>query len=225
MQMPKLPFFLALLFLCLLSSCAGSLPQAARLNAGECLARAEEAIAQRNYDEAAGYLDAAIHKEPHNAAAYLRHGEVLRVLGKDRQARSTYRAALKNLPDSPEKSEAAYHLALLQALKFDTLREALSLIPGLAEDSAEKLDLQGVVALQQRKFREALQYLSRAQQFAGVQRMGLVLYHASLAYHGLGDPENARASLFHAINQTDNLAEVKDIERFYAQLAGRGSAD
>ncbi len=211
-------FLLLSLLLASLSGCAAFPRIDESLSADQYRERADVQIFKKDYLGAARSLEAAIRKDPTDGALYLKHGEILEILGRDRQARTTYRQALEAARPAPENEQIAWRLALLLALKLSDPAAAKQTLPHFAEGSLERTDLEGVLALQQGRLGEAIERFGEALKLAGEQYTARILYHAALAYNEMGEEEKTFISLFHAINQARNLADEKDIERFYNRL-------
>ena len=47
---------------------------------------------------------------------------------------------------------------------------------------------------------------------------GLLLYHSALVYRELGDEKNTFGALYHAINFSKHLGQIRDIETLWSEV-------
>lgn len=209
-----------LLALCLtlLSGCIH--PVSDPLTAEEHRLRAEQLIIGRDFAAAAAELELALRKNAGDGDLHLRHGEILEAAGRPLEALTAYERAQRFLNrDDPRQQELTYRLALLEAGELDRAEQAEKRLAELPEGSIPRLDLQGVIALGKGEARQALLLYNQALQQGPAKDMAArILYHASLAYHRLGDVKNAYGMLYRAVNLADNEALLKEIELFFKQL-------
>ncbi|ALC15883.1 hypothetical protein DSOUD_1101 [Desulfuromonas soudanensis] len=208
------------LLLFALGGCAHSTPTADPISAAEHLGRAEALIRGRDFPAAAEELTLALRQNPRAAEVRLRRGELLEALGDDRGARDNYEDGLKFLEaESPLYPEMAYRLAYLFLDKLDKPKRASALVSSLGETTAERADLQAVMALGDGAPREALALLTPALLDAPSRPMiPRILFHAAQAYDLLGEEDLTRSTLFQAINHSENLALTREIEVFWNRL-------
>ncbi len=214
--------FALLLILCflLLPSC-GPL-RLDRLTAEQHLAQAETFKGKRDYASSAKSLGKALHKRPTDGSLYLQHGEMLEVSGQPERARKTYLKGLETtLDDDLSRNDLNYRLLQLLTLKLADPESAAPLLKAVAAGSAQHLDARGCLAYGLKRYQEALQLFAQAQEHTTEQDLSArLLYHSALAYHQLGDDDNAMLALFHAINRAQSLGVSKDIEYFFNDLKG-----
>lgn len=211
------PLLLPLLFFL---GCALAPPGAGPLSPEEHLDRAAKRIRVRDYAGAAGEVEQALRQRPSDARLYLRLGDLLEAQGRDRKARKTFTRGLQTLPAGADgRIEIAYRLALLESLKLDRPEAARNLLPLLPDGSPQQQDLLGVLTLKKGLNREALILFNRILENPLDKETGArILHHAALAYQALGDDDNASKALYNAINYTENLALIQDIEMLWQKL-------
>lgn len=182
--------------------------------------RAENLIFTKDYPAAAQELALAIHANPDDGDLYLRHGEVLEALGKNREARATFEKGRKIVaPGDALREELTYRLALLLVAKLDETVTAQKLMDELPEGAVARRDVEATLALNEGRGREALRLLNEAlEQKPTRERAARILYHAAQAYRLLGDNDNATGALYQAINLTSALALTADIEALWHTL-------
>lgn len=207
-----------LLFLLLALACGPSLAVAAS-SADPLLKEAEELVIGKDYVGAAAKLEVAIAQNPQQAAAYLQLCDVLEALGQNAEAQKTLQQGIKAAAaQDPLQRQLSYRSGLLAALKLDDRKTAEAVAKALPA-SAEKSDLQGVLALLDQQTQPALErFVEALPKATGHDAEARIHYHAALAHHGADDLDNAMASLFNAINKATNLALIKDIEQLWGKL-------
>lgn len=217
---PAVKTVVLLLTLCLipLSGCVH--PASDPLTAEEHRLRAEQLIIDRDFAAAAAELELALRKTAGDADLHLRHGEILEAAGRPQEAFAVYEKAQRLLSrDDPRQQELIYRLALLEASKLDRAEKAEKRLAELPEGSIPRLDLQGVIALGKGEARQALLLYNQALQQGPAKEMAArILYHASRAYHHLGDVKNSYGMLYKAVSLADNEGLIKEIELFFSQL-------
>lgn len=183
----------------------------------QVLEQAENLVAQKNYAAAAELYRAVLFKEPVVGRHYLRHGEILERIDRDREARQVYRLGLKKIAaDDPQHSELVHRLALINANHLYRVAEAEQLLVSLPNNSIERYDLAAFLYYQTGQYEPALELLNTAlQRVREADQKALLMYHASLIYHGLEDEKNTFGSLYHAINLSEHLGLIRDIENFW----------
>lgn len=209
-----------LLSLCLtlLSGCVR--PARDPLTAEEHRSRAEQLIVGRDFAAAAAELELALRKTAGDGDLHLRHGEILEAAGRPTEALAAYEKAQRLLSrEDPRQQELIYRLALLEAGKLGRAEQAEKRLAELPAGSVPRLDLQGVIALGKGEARQALLLYNEALQQGPAEAMAArILYHASLAYHRLGDVKNTYGTLYQAVNLAKNEALLKEIEDFFKRL-------
>lgn len=180
---------------------------------------AQELLIGKDYVGAAAKLEVAIAQNPHQASSYLQLCDVLEALGQNAEAQKTLQQGINSAAaQDPLQAQMKYRSALLAALKLDDRKTAEAMVKTLPA-SAEKSDLQGVLALLDQQTKAALdRFVEALPQAADQNAEARIHYHAALAHHGAEDLDNAMASLFNAINKATNLALIKDIERLWSEL-------
>lgn len=206
------------LCLILLSGCVHAVSD--QRTAEEHRLRAEQLITDRNFAAAAAELELALRKTSGDGDLHLRRGEILEAAGRPLEALAVYEKAQRLLSrDDPRQQELIYRLALLEAGKLDRADRAEKRLAELPAGSIPRLDLQGVIALGKGEARQALQLYNEALQQGPAKAMAArILYHASLAYHRLGDVKNTYGTLYRSVNLADSEALLKEIELFFKQL-------
>lgn len=192
---------------------------AAAASADALQKEAQELIVGKDYVGAAAKLEVAIAQNPQQTAPYLQLCDVLEALGQNAEAQKTLQQGIKTAAaQDPLHRQLTYRSGLLAALKLGDRKTAEAVVKGLPA-SAEKSDLQGVLALLDKQTKPALDRFVEALPLAADQDAeARIHYHAALAHHGADDLDNAMASLFNAINKATNLALIKDIEKLWSEL-------
>ena len=210
-------FAMVLSCILLLASCSSVTPKSDSRAFDQVVEEAENLVAQKNYAAAADLYRAVIYKEPTIGRHYLRHGEILERIDRDKDARKVYKLALENVAeDDPDHSELILRLAPIDANHLYRLDEAEELLFSLPNSSIERHDLAAFLYYQAAQYEAALELLNKAlQQVREADQKALLMYHASLIYHGLGDEKNTFGSLYHAINLSEHLGLIRDIENFW----------
>lgn len=207
------------LLLLLLPLTSGPAQAAATASADSPQNEAQELIIGKDYVGAAAKLEVAIAKDPRQAAPYLQLCDVLEALGQNAEAHKTLLQGIKEVAaQDPMQRQMNYRSGLLAALKLGDRKSAEAVVKALPE-SAEKSDLQGVLALLDQQTKPALdRFVEALPRAADQDAEARIHYHAALAHHGAQDLDNAMASLFNAINKATNLALIKDIETLWSEL-------
>ena len=183
----------------------------------EVVSYAEDLVKHKSYASAAVQYAIAIEKDPTVGKNYLRRSEILERIDRDKDARKVYKLALEKVPeDDPDHSELVLRLALINANHLYRLDEAEELLFSLPNSSIERHDLAAFLYYQAAQYEAALELLNKAlQQVREADQKALLMYHASLIYHGLEDEKNTFGSLYHAINLSEHLGLIRDIENFW----------
>lgn len=207
------------LLLMLWALAAGPSQTAAAASAEALQNEAQELIVGKDYVGAAAKLEVAIAQDPQQAATYLQLCDVLEALGQNAEAQKTLQQGIKTAAaQDPLQPQLTYRSGLLAALKLGDRKTAEAVVKALPA-SAEKSDLQGVLALLDKQTKPALdRFVEALPLAAGQDAEARIHYHAALAHHGADDLDNAMASLFNAINKATNLALIKDIEKLWSEL-------
>ena len=211
---------LLLSLLLTVAGCAGQFTSPDPRPAEEIVAQAEGLIKRKEYAGAAELYATAIVKQPENGRYYLRRSELLEALGRDKEARSSYRAGLTNLPQSaPERLELMHRLALLAAEQLQDIDTAEDLLEQMPAGSGPRLDLAGYLYYQVNQHDLALKMFNQALGVTSdADQKALVLYHAALVYDALKDEKNSVISLFHAINNATHLGLIRDISALWTEV-------
>lgn len=217
------PFVLLLALF--LGGCLGPAPDPA--GAERHRQEAELLALAKDFDAAADALGKAIEALPASASLYLRRAEFLEGSGRMPEARDVYGAGLRKTGRSdPLRAQIAWRLALLEALHLDTPRRAEAQLSRLPADGPLRDDLQGVLALTAGDLRQAVIHFNAALQRQPEQEVtAAVYYHASLAYHRLGDSRNTYGSLFHAVNNAGHRGVIRDIETLWELLNAQSKSE
>lgn len=180
---------------------------------------AENLAAGKKIKEASEALARAIASDPEALPLYLRRGELLESLGRPEGARGIYNAGLKKADRSaPLRAELTWRLALVEVLQLENPGRGMNLLGNLPE-GALRDDLEGVLALTGGNIPGAVALFNAALEKNPSQEVvGAVFYHASLAYHRLGDTRNAFGSLYHAVNNAKHLGTMRGIETHWELL-------
>lgn len=213
------PLLLATL---LLAGCAALFTPADPRPVEAISAEAEDLVRLRNYAGAADLYARAIARQPNNSRHYLRRAELQEALGRDRDARATYRAGLEKLAaDAPGRLEVMQRLALLAAEHLQDIDTAEELLAQLPAGSLARIDLAGYLYFQANQHELAIEMFNKALNLAGDDndQKAIVLYHAALVYDSLQDEKNAVSSLFHAINSAEHLGLIRDISALWARIS------
>ena len=183
----------------------------------QIIADAEELVMLKAYADAADEYAYVVYKEPSIGRYYLRYAELLERIDKDRAAREVYSLALENIPeDVPAKVEIIHRLALIDANHLYKIEEAEELLHMLPSGSIERYDLAAFLYYQAHQYDSALELLNNAlERVRDADQKALLMFHASLIYHELGDVKNTFGSLYHAINLSEHLGLIRDIENFW----------
>ena len=108
---------------------------------------------------------------------------------------------------------------MLEILRFDDAKRAAELAKALIAYKFRSLDLEGLQFYRKGQYRLALNRFEQARSRAKEPgHAAFAAYHASLAYHRLGEKEQTFTSLLEAINQARSHGLAKDIERFFHEL-------
>jgi tetratricopeptide (TPR) repeat protein len=203
-----------------LTGCAGLLEQPDPRPAEEIVVQAEALIKGKAYAGGADLYGKAIAKQPGNGRYYLRRGELLEALDRDREARKVYSDGLKNVASqTPEHLELMQRQALLCAEHLQDIDTAEDLLAEMPTGSVARLDLAGYLYYQAGQPELALKLYNQALGLAtDPDQKAIVLYHAALVYDALKDEINAVTSLFHAINHASHLGLIRDISALWAQV-------
>ncbi|WP_305041725.1 hypothetical protein [Geoalkalibacter sp.] len=203
-----------------LAGCAASFAPKPTRPAIEHAEEGENLVFQRKFEEAEKEFRLALLAAPEETSHYLRHADLLEILGRDQEAREVLTAGLRSSkPDRDQTLHLTHRLILLNALKLDGLKEAVRLLETLPPDSFARTDGAGVIALSQDQPRAALPLFDRAQHLArNTDEQALALYHAALAYLRLEDEKSTSAALYYAITLAENPVLIKDIERLWAKI-------
>lgn len=201
----------------LLSGCTGVVRRDDPRPVESIVSRAESLVAAKAYAAAAAEYAILIAKAPTVGKYYLRRGELLERIDEDKQARKVYRAALDRIPeDDPDRIELIHRLALIDANHLYKLDEAEALLAQLPNNSIARYDLAAFLYYQANQPKPALELLNKAlARVREADQKALLMYHASLVYHELGDEKNTFGSLYHAINLSEHLGLIRDIENFW----------
>lgn len=212
--------YLLLLAGVLLAGCAVFQPPVDPRSAEELVAQAENMIARKAYGEAVSLYTKAIAKQPDNGSYYLRCSELLEAIGRDREARATYRDGLpKVAKTSPEHLEMMYRLALLSAEHLQDIDTAEELLAQLPSGSVQRLDLAGYLYFLTNQHEEAIKVFNQALAVTqNADQKASILYHAALIYHALNDEKNTTTSLFLAINNATHLGLIHDISAMWVKV-------
>ena len=85
--------------------------------------------------------------------------------------------------------------------------------------SIERYDLAAFLYYHSGQYETALDLLNKALvKVREADQKALLMYHASLIYHQLGDVKNTFGSLYHAINLSEHLGLIRDIENFWVEI-------
>lgn len=204
----------------LLAGCASLFPPADPRPPEEIVAQAEDLIKRKAYAGAADLYVKAIAKQPQNGRYYLRRGELLEALGRDKEARANYREGLSNAEkSSPEHLELMHRQALLAAEHLQDIDTAEEILEQLPVGSVPRLDLAGYLYYQAKQPELAIKMLNQALGLVkNNDQKAIVLYHAALVYDSLKDEKNSVTSLFHAINNATHLGLIRDISALWAKV-------
>lgn len=215
-------FFLRALLLAtlLLTGCAGLFAPGDPRPTEEIVAQAGTMVANKAYAGAAELYATAQAKEPAIGRHYLRRGELLEALGRDKDARATYRNGLKNVAASaPEYLELCQRLALLSAEHLQDIDTAEDLLAKMPAGSAARIDLAGYLYYQAGQYDLAIKMFNQALELAtDPDQKAIVYYHAALVYDALLDDKNSVTSLFHAINHATHLGLIRDVSALWAKV-------
>lgn len=206
--------------LLLASGCARFFPPEDPRPPEVLVAQAEELVVRKDYFGASVLYGRALAKQPGNLRSRLRHGELLESLDRDREARDTYRAGLKQAAaDAPERPELILRLALLSASRLADIDTAEELLEQLPPGSVPRIDLAAYLYYQTSQYEMSLKLLNQALPLASdPDHKALLLYHAALVYDGLKDDTNSVTSLYHAINNAVHLGLIRDIELLWIKV-------
>lgn len=206
--------------LLLLAGCATLLPPPDPRPAEELVAQAEDLIKRKAYAGAVDLYAKAIIKQPGKGRYYLRRGELLEALGRDKEARANYHEGLSAAEkNSPEYLELMQRQALLSAEHLQDIDTAEDILEQLPVGSAARLDLAGYLYYQANQPELAIKTLNQALgQVKDNDQKAIVLYHAALVYDSLKDDKNSVTSLFHAINNATHLGLIRDISALWAKV-------
>lgn len=210
----------ALCTLLLLAGCAAVSPTNDSRSLDELIEQADNLVSQKKYEAAADLYRSIIGKEPQVGRHYLRHGELLERIDRDRDARTVYKLGLEQIgADDPDRTEIVHRLALISAHHLYRLEEAEQLLVSLPNSSIERHDLAAFLYYQTGQYETALELLNSAlQKVRKADQKALLMYHASLIYHKLEDEKNTFGSLYHAINLSEHLGLIRDIENFWEEI-------
>ncbi|MDT8441750.1 MAG: tetratricopeptide repeat protein [Desulfuromonadales bacterium] len=211
---------IALSAVLLLSGCAAVALQDDSRTAEQLIEQAENLVGQKKYAEAAELYRAVTSREPTTGEHYLRLGELLERIDRDRDARKVYKRGLEKIgDDDPDRTEIVHRLALISAHHLYRIEEAEQLLVSLPNDSIERHDLAAFLYYQTGQHETALELLNAAlQKVRKADQKALLMYHASLIYHKLEDEKNTFGSLYHAINLSEHLGLIRDIENFWEEI-------
>ncbi|MBW2476990.1 MAG: hypothetical protein JRE16_10145 [Deltaproteobacteria bacterium] len=178
---------------------------------------AEELVMLKAYADAADEYAYVVYKDPSVGRYYLRYAELLERIDKDNAARKVYSQALENVPeDDPARVEIIHRMALIDANHLFKVEEAEELLHLLPSGSIERYDLAAFLYYQAHQYDSALELLNNAlERVRDADQKALLMFHASLIYHELGDVKNTFGSLYHAINLSEHLGLIRDIENFW----------
>ena len=201
----------------LLAGCSGVVRKDDPRPVESIIRRAEDLVASKAYTAAADQYAIVTAKAPTVGKYYLRHGELLERVDEDKEARKVYKTALDEIPeDDPDRIELILRLALIDANHLYRLDEAEDLLFQLPSNSIERYDLAAFLYYQANQPKPALELLNKAlERTRDADQKALLMYHASLVYHQLGDEKNTFGSLYHAINLSEHLGLIRDIENFW----------
>jgi tetratricopeptide (TPR) repeat protein len=220
-------FLLASVLLLTMAGCAGvgtltdSRPVEAVVHA------AEEAVKAGDYAGAARLYAVVINKEPGVGRHYLRQAELLERLGKESDARHSYRQGLAVVVRTdPDRGQLVHRAALLEAKNRAHLDIAEHLVARMPARSVELFDTTAFLYYQSGQYDRALELLRKALGKAyHADQKGLLLYHMALVYAGLKDRDNTFGALYYALNHVEHLGVVRDIETFWRTLNDPALAD
>ena len=189
-------------------------------SAPEVVAEAEKMILRKAYASAAVQYAIAIEKDPSVGKYYLRRCELLERIDQDKEAYYTYEDALENITqEDPSRLELTHRLALINANRLYDLDRAEELLQEIPGNTIERLDLAAFLYYQSSQFDTAIKLLNKALMKVDDPDMkALMLYHAALIYHKIGDDKNTFGSLYYAINHAEHLGLIRDIEQLWQEL-------
>jgi tetratricopeptide (TPR) repeat protein len=181
---------------------------------------AESLVARKAYADAAAEYAIVNDKRPTVGKYYMRRAELLERIEEDKQARKTYERALDHIPEEdPDRKMIILRLALINANHLFLLDDAEALLQMLPNDSIERHDLAGFLYYKSSQFDLSLKILNKALNHVKDEDLeGLLLYHSALVYRELGDEKNTFGALYHAINFSKHLGQIRDIETLWSTV-------
>lgn len=186
----------------------------------EVINQAENLIRSKAYAAAAEQYAIVNLKEPTVGRYYLRRAEILERIDEDNEARSTYKRALKKVPeDDPDYLQIMHRLALIDANHLYRLDEAEELLQRMPAGSIEKLDTAAFLYYQANQPEQAILLLNKAlEHVRSADQKALLLYHAALVYVMIKDQKNTFGSLYYSINNAEHLGLIRDIEQLWEKI-------
>ena len=203
-----------------LAACSGLVAKSDPRPVEVIIQEAETLVLRKAYLPAAEKYATVVKKAPTVGKYYLRYGELLERVDLDKDARHVYRDALDEIPENdPDRVELIHRLALIDANHLYRIDEAEELLHQLPKGSVESYDLAAFLFYHSHQSDEALDFLNKAlAKVAEADQKALLMYHAALIYHQIGDVKNTFGSLYHAINLAEHLGLIRDIENFWEEI-------
>lgn len=211
-------FALTLLAMMLTAGC--SAPRPDPLAARQHSQQAEQLILARDYAGASVALAAAVAAAPNDLQLRLRQAEILEATDRPKEAADVYQRIRRELATTAtQQQEIDYLLGTLAALRLGDPQQARQLMTQLPAGTARRIDLEGLLTLQQGESRQALILFNDAlQRQPDPGTAARILYHAARAYRALGDDNHAVASLYRAVNLAEDLGVTREIELLFHEI-------